>query len=224
MIPIAVFASGRGSNLEALIQAIHERRLDAEIVAVVSDCAESLALQKAQTAGLRVLPIAVPSATASGRRELHEELILEALRPWAPRFLVMAGYRRVLSSHLIEAFRSERGYSRIVNIHPALLPAFPGLESYRQAFQYGVKLTGATVHLVEAEVDAGPICAQEAFSITDCQTVEEVERRGLALEHRLFSQTLAWILPEKFEVQTVQMNVRSPQGFAQGVRLNVRPY
>jgi phosphoribosylglycinamide formyltransferase-1 len=106
-----------------------------------------------------------------------------------------------MTPHLIEAFRSERGYSRIINIHPSLLPAFTGVSSYRQAFEFGVKTTGVTVHLVEAAVDSGPICAQEVFDIGDCKSVDEVERRGLAIEHRLFPETLKWVLPEAFSVE-----------------------
>ena len=89
----------------------------------------------------------------------------------------------------------------MVNIHPSLLPAFPGLNSYAQAYRYGAKVAGVTVHLVEAEVDSGPICAQEAFSIDDCQSEEEVEKRGLAVEHQLFPQVLSWVLPEKFIIE-----------------------
>ena len=102
-------------------------------------------------------------------------------------------------SRLIEAFRDPRGYVRIVNVHPSLLPSFPGVDAYRQAFEFGAKSTGVTVHLVELAVDSGPICAQESFSIADCRSVDEVEKRGLAIEHRLFPQTLSWVLAEKFD-------------------------
>src|SRR6185437_4066764 len=126
------------------------------------------------------------------------QAVLDALSPFAPHFLVMAGYMKVVSSKLIEAFRSERGYSRITNIHPSLLPAFPGVRSYEQAFRYGAHWTGVTVHLVEEAVDTGPICAQEAFGIAKCQSAEEVERLGLEIEHRLYPSTLQWVLMESF--------------------------
>src|SRR5262249_9045185 len=139
----------------------------------------------------RELPAGAP---IEQRRKRHEEKIAAALKEFSPRFLVMAGYMRILTRHLIDLYRDPRGYTRIVNIHPSLLPAFPGVDAYRQAFEYGTKIAGATVHLVDVEVDGGPICAQEAFSIADCRSAEEVEKRGLAVEHRLFPETLRWVL------------------------------
>jgi phosphoribosylglycinamide formyltransferase-1 len=233
--PIAIFASGRGSNFDAILRAVREGRLAADIVALVSDRAEAPALEKARAAGIRAIHVA-PPANLKGdeRRRAHEEAILRVLGPLSPRFLVMAGYMRVMTSTLIEAFRSERGYSRIVNVHPSLLPAFPGVSSYEQAFNHGAHLAGVSVHLVELEVDSGPICAQEAFSIADCASVEEVERRGLAIEHRLFPQTLSWVLPEKFEFIEITSTKTAPEvgpggpkhfrgGNVRGTRFRVRP-
>jgi phosphoribosylglycinamide formyltransferase-1 len=114
---------------------------------------------------------------------------------------------------LLDAFRSERGYARVTNVHPSLLPAFPGVDSYAQAFEHGAKVAGASVHLVELEIDGGPICAQEAFGIADCASAAEVERRGLEVEHRLYPETLRWVLSEKFAVER-----RGSQG-----RICVRP-
>jgi phosphoribosylglycinamide formyltransferase-1 len=206
-IRIAVFASGRGSNFDAIEAAIRARTVDAEIVAVVSDQHEAPVLEKARKAGLKAL--AIPVGTS---RLEHEKKILSELEPLAPQFLVLAGYMRIITSHLIESFRSERGYSRIVNIHPSLLPAFPGVNSYAQAFRHGVKMTGVTVHLVENQVDSGPICAQEAFDISGCATEEVVEKLGLAIEHRVYPEALSWILPERFSV--------SPRGGRLCVRAN----
>jgi phosphoribosylglycinamide formyltransferase-1 len=201
--PIAIFASGRGSGFDAIHAAIAAGKLDAEIRAVVSDRADAAVLEKARSKGLKAICIECASGVGSAeeRRSEHEKRILEALAPLSPRFVVLAGYMRILTPRLIEAFRSERGYSRIVNVHPSLLPAFPGRDSYRQAFEYGVKQTGVTVHLVEQQVDAGPICAQEAFAIEDCRSVEEVEKRGLAIEHRLYPESLKWILKEAFSLE-----------------------
>ncbi len=211
MIPIAVLASGRGSNFEALQAAITQGKLHAKICALVSDQPGALSIQKAQAAGIP--SVVVPSTDYKGEsgRRAHEEKLLEALQPFSPRFLVMAGYMRIVTDPLIQAFRSERGYSRIVNIHPSLLPAFPGTDAYAQAFHHGAKVTGVTIHLVDSGLDSGPICAQEAFSVTDCNHVEEVEKRGLAIEHRLYPRTLEWVLPERFETE------KTPSG-----RLHVR--
>jgi len=207
MIPIVVLASGRGSNFDAIQNAIENRSLSARILAVISDRPEAPVLEKAMKKGIEA--VALPftqSSTPAGssieaRRQEHEDRLVKELEKIQPRFIVLAGYKRIVTSHLIEAFRSDRGYSRIVNIHPSLLPAFSGLNSYAQAFQYGVKVTGVTVHLVEQQVDSGPICAQEAFSIADCSNEEEVEERGLLVEHRLYPSALSWILPEKFDLE-----------------------
>jgi phosphoribosylglycinamide formyltransferase-1 len=202
MIPIVVFASGRGTNFNAIQKSIERKELKAQIVAVVSDKPDALVLSKARDFGIPAVVVPVskvsPHYLGEERRRVHEELILQELEQFRPRFLVMGGYMRILTHRLIEAFRSEKGYSRIVNIHPSLLPSFPGIHSYAQAFRYGVKVTGVTVHFVEKEVDAGPICAQETFSIADCQNEAEVEERGLVVEHRLLPQTLSWILTENF--------------------------
>lgn len=200
--PIAIFASGRGSNFDAIHASVEAGKLDAEIRAVVSDKPGAQVLEKARARGLKAICIEPPKEGSPEERRLeHEKRILAELAGLSPRFLVLAGYMRILTPRLIEAFRGERGYTRIVNVHPSLLPAFPGVDSYRQAFEYGAKTAGVTVHLVEREVDAGPICAQEGFSITDCRTVEEVENRGLAIEHRLYPESLKWILPEKFSLE-----------------------
>jgi phosphoribosylglycinamide formyltransferase-1 len=200
-VPIAVLASGRGSNLEAIHAASVAGWLQAEIVAVISDRKDALVLEKARALGLNALYV----EPGKEQRISHEKKILAALSSGTrPHFLVLAGYMRILSPLLIEAYRSEQGYSRIVNVHPSLLPAFPGVGSYAQAFQYGAKLSGVTVHLVESEVDNGPICAQESFSLNDCTTEAEVEQKGLAVEHRLYPETLGWVLPEKFKVDMNQ--------------------
>jgi phosphoribosylglycinamide formyltransferase-1 len=193
--PIAIFASGRGSNFDAIEAAIRVGVVDAKIVAVVSDQPDAPVLEKARGAGLHT--IMVP---AQKDRLEHEKKILVELAKVSPRFLVLAGYMRIITPHLIESFRSDHGYSRIINIHPSLLPAFPGVNSYEQAFQHGSKVTGVTVHLVENEVDSGPICAQEAFDMSGCQSAEIVEKLGLAIEHRLYPETLSWVLREKFTV------------------------
>jgi len=213
--PIVVLASGRGSNFAALLRARDEGRLQVEIRALLTDNPEAGAIELARAAGVPVEVVAYPEKslklTVTERRAAHDRAVLEALRKHSPRFLVLAGYMRVMTPALIDAFRSARGYARIVNIHPSLLPAFPGVGSYAQAWRHGAKVTGVTVHLVEEEVDSGPICSQESFSIAECQSSVEVEHAGLAIEHRLYAQTLNWVLPEKFDV------------FSEEGRLHVRP-
>ncbi len=210
-VRVAVFASGRGSNFDAILAAIRAGSLNAEVVALLSDQANAPALEKARQAGIRAISVPWIKGGGDAGRVAHEAKVLEELKPLAPQFLVLAGYMRIMTDRLIEAFRSERGYSRIVNVHPSLLPSFPGVSAYEQAYLHGVHTTGVTVHLVEREVDSGPICAQEAFSISACRSVAEVEKLGLQIEHRLFPNTLAWVLPEKFDVESTR-------------RLRVRPH
>lgn len=212
-VPIAIFASGRGSNFEAVAASVASGQLNAEIRLVVSDQPGAAVLEKAKSRGIKAVcvePAKGSREDAQARRLEHEKRLLKELEQVAPRFLVLAGYMRIMTPFLIEAFRSERGYARVVNVHPSLLPAFPGVSAYEQAFKYGAKTTGATVHLVEADVDSGPICAQEAFSIADCTRVSEVESRGLAVEHRLFPEALKWILPERFSVEKRPAESSSP--------------
>lgn len=214
MIPIVVLASGRGSNFEALYQAISTQKVQGvEIRAVFSDQPQAPVLARARALGIetRVIPfqkaeLGPGGALLTEKRTAHARLLLAALAEFEPRFLVLAGYMRILAPELLNAYRDPRGYCRIVNIHPSLLPSFPGIHSYAQAYEYGVQVTGVTVHLVEEGVDTGPICAQQAFSIEGCRSVEEVEKLGLALEHRLFPETLSWVLQEKFQIEKL------PQG------------
>ena len=207
MIPVVILASGRGSNFEALYRQNSENAESGvfQIQAVLSDQPQALVLKKAEQWGIPALSVPFPEARScmslTERRLEHGKKILDQLAVFKPRFLILAGYMRILSPIVIEAFRSERGYSRIVNIHPSLLPAFPGVHSYAQAFEYGAKVAGVTIHLVDEGLDLGPVCAQEAFSIADCKSAQEVEKKGLAIEHRLFAKSLSWILPENFKVE-----------------------
>ncbi|HLE00256.1 MAG TPA: phosphoribosylamine--glycine ligase [Bdellovibrionota bacterium] len=204
-IPIVILASGRGSNFSAIHEAVSGGNLNARILAVISDRPDAPVLEKAKAAGIEAIAVPVPRAWDGKRaaRGAHQEAaLLTVLRRLSPRFLVLAGYMRLLGPKVIEEFRSGRGYSRIVNVHPSLLPAFPGLGGYAQAFHHGTKVAGVTVHLVDEGRDTGPICAQKAFAIGDCRSCAEVEARGLAIEHELFPETLKWVLPEKFDVMT----------------------
>ncbi|MCC7442731.1 MAG: phosphoribosylglycinamide formyltransferase [Bdellovibrionales bacterium] len=206
-VPIAVLASGRGSNFEAIQSAIDSGFLAARITLVVSDRADAPVLEKAKAKGIPARYVAWPAAEAgespASRRNRHESAVLAALADDLPRWIVLAGYMRVLGTELLGAFSDPvLGFSRVVNIHPALLPAFPGLESYRRAWEHGCAVAGATVHLVGEGIDDGPICAQEAFSIDGCRSAEEVEKLGLAVEHRLYPRTLSWLLSGRCAVES----------------------
>lgn len=206
MSTIVVLASGRGSNFLAIHQAIQRGELNTEITAVISDQPNAGVLTQAKKVGIPPFAIPIPlqyeRLSLLEKRQAHEELLLHQIKKLNPQFLVLAGYMKILTAHFIEKFRCDRGYTRLVNIHPSLLPAFPGIRAYAQAYRYGVKVTGATVHLVEAKIDSGPICAQEVFSIENCRSEEEVEQLGLTVEHRLYPRTLKWLLKEKFKFET----------------------
>lgn len=184
---LAILVSGRGSNMTAILDAIESGKLDAKVQLVFSNNPDAPALALAQKRGLK-------TATLSHRgiaREHHEQQVLQILSQYPVDFLVLAGYMRVLSVNFLRAFKDEeRGYYRIINIHPSLLPAFPGASAYEDAFAYGVRLSGITVHLVDEQVDHGPILAQESFPRFAEDSLDEFRARGLAVEHKLLPSVL----------------------------------
>lgn len=185
-LKIAILVSGRGSNMSAIIEAIKMGQLDAGVELVFSNNPEAPALAAAQAAGVQTIAISHKRLS----REQHEEKLLDVLSPYEVDLLVLAGYMRLFSPSFLSCFRTEQNYFRIVNIHPSLLPAFPGMTAYEDAFNYGVRLSGVTVHLVDEQVDHGPILAQETFPRLQDDTLESFKARGLELEHRLYPQVL----------------------------------
>ncbi len=185
-LTLAILVSGRGSNMTAILQAIAERRLDAEVKIVFSNNADAPALATAR--GYSIATASIPHKGLP--REAHEEKLLEVLRPLEVDFVVLAGYMRILSPRFLREFKHEQGYFRVINIHPSLLPAFPGAHGYEEAFEYGVRVSGITVHLVDERVDHGPILAQMAFGRLSDDTLESFKSRGLKLEHKLFPEVL----------------------------------
>lgn len=195
--PIAVFASGRGSNFAAICTAIRENKLQAKIVALVCNVPQAPVCKLSEQFDV---PLVVVSH-ANKSRPHHEKEVLEKLAPLNPQWIVLAGYMRLLSPDFIKRFYDEKlGCSKIVNVHPSLLPSFPGTDAYGQAIRHGVKLTGVTVHLVDEGLDEGPIVAQRAFEVLDEDTEESLSRRGLALEHDVYSQALNDLMTRPFRV------------------------
>jgi phosphoribosylglycinamide formyltransferase-1 len=190
---IAILVSGRGSNLSAILDAVKAGRLDAKVQAIVSNKGGVPALDVARKFGLEAKVI--PSVGLS--RDDHEKLVCNFLKDFEIDYLVLAGYMRILSPYLLRKYQDERGFYRVVNIHPSLLPAFPGKDAYEEAFQYGVKLSGVTIHLVDEDVDHGPILAQESFPRLPGDTIEEFKGRGLAIEHVLYPQVLQQLVEQK---------------------------
>ncbi len=185
-ISIAILVSGRGSNMQAILEAKASGALNIEIPVVCSNNEHAAALEIARSHGVEAVAISHKGLT----REQHESQLLTALARFDVDYVVLAGYMRILTSTFLSAFSHPDGYFKVVNIHPSLLPAFPGASGYEDAFAYGVRLSGVTVHLVDEQVDHGPILAQESFPRLDDDTLESFKARGLAVEHRIYPAVL----------------------------------
>ncbi len=183
MLRIAVLASGRGSNLQAVIDAIADGRLDARIAGVFSDRPDAQALQRARDAGINAHPIE-PRNFAN--RLAFDEEVFSGIDTLAPDLIVCAGYMRLISEAAVDVHRG-----RLVNIHPSLLPAFKGLRTHAQALQAGAAEHGASVHYVTPDLDGGPVIAQARVPVIAGDDTESLARRVLAREHPLLVQTLA---------------------------------
>ena len=194
--------SGRGSNLQAIIDAIAAGRLRATIAVVVSNVADAVGLKRAQAAGIDT--VTLPHTHHPTRAEYDRRLV-ETLRRHHVDLICLAGFMRLLSPDFIEAFPN-----RILNIHPSLLPAFPGLDAQRQAFEHGVKVTGATVHFVDAQLDAGPIILQRAVPVLETDTAERLAARILEEEHRLYPQAIQLVLNGGWRIEGRRFVVPPP--------------
>ena len=183
---IGVLISGRGSNLQALIDAVAEGRLDARIALVISNRADAGGLQRARAAGIEA--IVIDHRGFASRDEFDRELVRE-LQTRGVALVCLAGFMRLVGAPLLDAFPN-----RVLNVHPSLLPAFPGVDAQRQAFEHGVKIAGATVHLVTRELDGGPIVLQAAVPVRDDDTVETLSARILIEEHRIYPDAVKVIL------------------------------
>jgi phosphoribosylglycinamide formyltransferase-1 len=189
---LGILISGRGSNLLAIAEAIEKGRVPgAEISLVISDQPEAPGLERAAERGLKALTI----EKGEGTREEHEQQLLTALSENQVDVVCLAGYMRVLSSYFIDAYRG-----RILNIHPSLLPAFPGLAAQRQTLDHGAKWTGCTVHFVDEALDGGPIIAQSIVPVLDYDTEESLSARILEQEHVLYPEAVAIVVSGKYEV------------------------
>ncbi len=189
---LGVLLSGRGSNFEAIADSIAEGRLRAEIAIVISNRADAPGLESARRRGLNAVLI-----SSKGRvREEHDAEVVAALKQAQVDLICLAGYMRLLSAGFIQAFPN-----RIVNIHPSLLPAFPGMEAQKQALDYGVKVTGCTVHFVDEHLDHGPIILQKTVPVLDGDDAHTLSARILEQEHIAYSEAIALVLSGKIEVE-----------------------
>jgi phosphoribosylglycinamide formyltransferase-1 len=189
---IGILISGRGSNMVALLDAVRDGRVcDAEIALVVSDKPSAAGRMRARDRGIRTALVERKGRT----REEHEREIIKALREQGVELVCLAGYMRLLSPCFIEEFRG-----RILNIHPSLLPAFPGLDAQRQAIEHGVKYSGCTVHFVDETLDGGPIVTQRVVPVLDSDTPDTLAARILHEEHEAYPEALALVCSGSYEV------------------------
>lgn len=189
---LGVLISGTGSNLKAILDAIAKGTLDARVTVVISNVAGAPGLEWARAHGVSALVI---DHKAFESRAAFDGALVESLRAHDVEWVVLAGFMRVITPTLLDAFPF-----RIVNIHPSLLPAFPGLHAQRQALDYGVRVSGCTVHLVDAGTDTGPILAQSTVSVLDSDDERALSARILAEEHALLPRVLQWIAEGRVRV------------------------
>lgn len=190
---IGILISGRGSNMVALVDAVKAGRVaNAEVVVVISDKRDAAGLVKAQERGIETLVI---ERNKRSRAE-HDGEIANALKERGVEIVCLAGYMRLLSHEFIAAYRG-----RILNIHPSLLPSFPGLHVQKQALDYGVRFSGCTVHFVDEELDHGPIIAQRVVPVFDNDTEESLSERILAEEHKLYAEALSIVTNGNYKIE-----------------------
>ena len=200
---IGVLLSGRGSNFEALAESVRLGRIpNAEIAIVISHREGAPGIERARARGIpaEVIP------SKGLEREAYDRQVVTSLHAKHVDLVCLAGYMRLLSPYFIQAFRG-----RILNIHPSLLPAFPGLEAQRQALEHGVKIAGCTVHFVDENLDAGPIVLQSAVHVLDDDTEASLSSRILAEEHRIYSEAVRIVLEGRYRIEGRRVLILAPE-------------
>ncbi|HEY0657985.1 MAG TPA: phosphoribosylglycinamide formyltransferase [Pyrinomonadaceae bacterium] len=189
---IGILISGRGSNMSAIVEAVQSNRIpDSRVVVVISDKTGAQGLEKARERNIEAIAI-----TRKGRtREEHDAEIVGELKKRDVELICLAGYMRLLSKEFVQAFPY-----KIINIHPSLLPSFPGLDAQKQAIDYGVKISGCTVHFVDEDLDHGAIIQQKAVEVANDDTAESLSAKILKQEHALYVEALAKIVSENYKI------------------------
>ncbi len=189
---LGILISGRGSNFEAIADSIDAGELDAEIAVVISNNPKARGLQRARERGLKAVCI----RSRAMEREDYDRLVVEQLRADRVDLVCLAGFMRLLSAYFVEQYPQ-----RILNIHPSLLPSFPGLEGQLQALEHGVKFTGCTVHFVDERLDAGPIIVQAAVAVLDSDDEADLAARILEQEHRIYTEAIRLVLRGAYRIE-----------------------
>ncbi len=199
-LKIAVLISGRGSNLQAIMDSIESSELPAKILCVISDKPDAYGLERARKHGIQAETVDYKEiAKTCGRAsqlDTYESILLDTLQRYNPDLVCLAGYMRIIGPKIISAFRG-----RIINIHPALLPSFPGLHSQKQALDHGVKISGCTVHFVDEGCDTGPIILQKAVPVLEDDTEETLSVRILEQEHRAYPEAIRLIAEGRVRIE-----------------------
>lgn len=203
-LPIAVLVSGSGSNLQSIIDGIQAGRLDARIKLVISNKADAYGLQRAEKHGI---PTRVLAHGEYSSREEYDADLAGIIKRSGARAVILAGFMRILSPAFIRAFEN-----RILNIHPALLPAFPGVNGQKQAHEYGVRISGCSVHFVDEKMDNGPLIIQAAVPCCPRDDAETLKERILSFEHRIYPQAVNWLAEDRLRIQGRKVFVsRAPE-------------
>ena len=201
-IRIGVLVSGRGSNLQAIIDNIEQGRLSAEVAAVISDQADAFALERAKKHGIP--GIHVSARGYKGKRDDYDALLVKELQRHNVELVVLAGFMRIITPTLLRAFPN-----RVLNIHPALLPSFPGLHVQKAALEHGVKFSGCTVHFVDEGMDTGPIIIQAVVPVLDNDTEDTLSARILKQEHVIYSRAIQLFAEGRLRIEGRRVLVKS---------------
>jgi len=193
MQKFAVFISGSGTNLQAIMDAVKAGDITAELALVVSDREDAYGLQRAEAAGIRTAVFNPKNYT--NRQSVDRDMMI-AMKEHKIDFIVLAGYMRLLTPFFIKEYKNA-----VLNVHPAILPSFRGMDGIKDAFTYGVKITGVTVHFVDEKMDHGPIIAQEAFRVAEDDTLETLEAKIHAVEHKLYPKAIKLFVDGKLKIQ-----------------------
>ncbi len=208
LLRVGVLASGRGSNLQAIMDACREGRIPAQVIVVISDRENAYALQRARDAGIPALYFNPESF--AGKQD-YEQAVVSALKKYQVELVCLAGYMRLVGKTMLDAYPN-----RVMNIHPALLPAFPGLHGQRQALEYGVRFSGCTVHFVDEGCDTGPIILQAVVPVLDTDTEETLAERILEQEHRIYPEAIRLFAEGRLRIEGRRVLIEGCRGEAEG--------
>lgn len=203
MKSIVILISGRGSNMEALLQARAAGHLPVTIAAVISNRPEAKGLETASDAGI---PTAVLDHKTFPDRESFDAALIDCIDGFKPELVVLAGFMRILTADFVRHYEN-----RLLNIHPSLLPAFPGLHTHQRAIDQGVRVHGCTVHFVTAELDHGPVVIQAAVPVLDGDTEESLAKRVLSCEHQIYPQAVRWFAEDRLSIEDGKVRLSQPE-------------